>query len=91
MKKKITKTVLIISAVSVALGIVLCAAGASANGSFNNILGRLGIHIERGTGGGYDKYSGSYSIGDGDIDSFFDDFFGDDFDIHGGENDETSL
>ncbi len=95
MKKLITKTVVIISAVSVALGIALCAAGAAANGSLGNILDRFNIHIERGNG----NYHGSYSVGGDDAEDFFDDFFGDDFDdffndgidTYGGENNDASL
>lgn len=85
MKKKITKTVVIISAVSVALGILLCVAGAAQNGSL------IRSH-------GFDREY-LYPSGGNDLyDDFFDDFFGDDiddfyddFDIYGGGNNETSL
>lgn len=99
MNKIITKTVVIISAVSVALGIVLCIAGASANGSLGDILDMFNIHIEHNGGRGNNGYSDSYSIGGGDMDDFFNEFFGDDmndffndgFDMNGGENSDASL
>ncbi len=97
MKKIITKTVVIISAVSVALGIALCIAGAAANGSLGNILDRFNIHVEHG--GDNVNYYGSYSVGGDDMDEFFgdffggdfDDFFNDGFDTYGGENNDASL
>lgn len=85
MKKKITKTVVIISAVSVVLGILLCIAGAEQNGSLRRFHG-------------FDREYLYPRGGDNYYNDFFDDFFGDDiddfyddFDIYGGGNDETSL
>lgn len=85
MKKKITKTVVIISSIAVALGILMCITGAAMDGRLNRNLFKYYKRMPE-SGSGY-----SFSIGDDDFyDDFFDDFF-DDFDIHGGEHDETSL
>lgn len=95
MKRKITKTIVIISAVSVILGILLCIAGAAGNGNLGRALESFGIITEHDRGDGYDRYSGSFSIDGYDFyDDFFDDEIGDIFDefnTRGGENNETSL
>lgn len=88
MSNRITKIVAVISAVSAALGIILCVAGAALNGSLAGALGRIGIH------GGYDDNGYSYSVGDDCYDDFFggdtEDFF-DEFYMDGGDGGETSL
>lgn len=82
MKKKITKTVAIISAASVALGILLCAIGAEQNGRLNRFGERYSYPDD-----GYDFYDDFFDdFFDDDIDGFYDDF-----NIYGGGNDETSL
>lgn len=81
MRRKITKTVAVISAVSVVLGILLCIAGAEQNGSLRR-------------SDGFDREYLYPSGGDDFYDDFFDDFFDDfydDFNIYGGGNNETSL
>lgn len=89
MKNSITKTVAVISAIAVAIGICLCVAGAEMNGSLDGVLGRFGIYRE------YPNHHSPYSIDDDDFyDDFFDndieDFF-DEFNIRGGDDYETSL
>lgn len=89
MKKKITKTVVIISSVAAALGILMCITGAAMNGSLNGIFSRNYKWLPEGERG-YSFSIGGDDIHDDFYDDFFDDFF-DDFDMHGGEHNETSL
>lgn len=90
--KRITKIVAVISAVSAAFGILLCIAGAAADGRLSRAFYGMGVDD-------FGRHGHSYSInGDEFYDDFYDDFFGDDFDdffnefnVNGGDNDETSL
>lgn len=91
MKIKITKAVAVISIVSAALGIALCAAGAAGNGSIGRVFKNMGGKIYYYDNRGNDKY---------DIDDYYDDFFDDDIEdffnefnnmYGGGNGNEASL